>query len=150
MRHLDFCPQREQGASVARQRAALAGNPGAGLGNRSRPVTPTRVPTRTQPSVRFQRPSALPPQRTQGNRPQQSINKQANKSQPSTRRGASSSQSRSSAKEAVEEMDVHDKEAAEDEAEVEDAANKATEEEDQARLEQDALISYCLALKENQ
>ena len=45
-----------------------------------------------------------------------------------------SSRSRSSVKEAVEEMDVHDEEAAEDEAEAEDAANKVTEEEGQAKL----------------
>ena len=47
-------------------------------------------------------------------------------------------------------MEVDDEEVAEDEAETEDAANKVTEEQDQVKLKQDELISYCLALEENQ
>ena len=49
-------------------------------------------------------------------------------------------------------MEVDDKEAAEDETEAEDAANEVTEEEDQVKLkhEQEQLISYCLALEENE
>ena len=47
-------------------------------------------------------------------------------------------------------MEVDDEETAEDEAEAEDAANEATEEQDQVKPEQDELISYCLALEENQ